>query len=427
MLVLTKNGEIKEKYNYKLKSISSRGNGKYGLQLNPHALSGVIVNYPESFSADKLSFLKDENDQLPDELEMRGEAVIPKNEHTYKKYGKDAVWRNIASGMFNRIVPFNLSGLLTYLDDEYNGLISNNYNSSTYSIKLIPKFEGRKCATPEIYESVKLIASLFEGKKDVNGKDFKQFKRGDSLEVYTDYSVKICYNDGEIRIYDDDPEELDIVMYSMSKDGSNIDLNDLNCCKELNEIGFKTIRDVGFEKNADYHLRAAGYGTTFRITSDKKSIHDAVNEFYGICPEIDKERWCQEFPRLRNMYEYACDGVVIKPVGSNKNTQKTDLRLGRNNKIVSPEYPADQIAIKLLSEVVRVKLDHIEYNETKIGNKTCTGILDKGYRTESGAVVSSINLHNPEWLSEHSWIKEGEEYDMCMALDIIPTLMNPNL
>lgn len=427
MLVLTKNGEIKEKYNYKLKSISSRGNGKYGLQLNPYALSGVVVNYPESFSADKVSFLKDENNQLPDEFEIRGEAVIPKNEHTYKKYGKDAVWRNIASGMFNRIVPFNLSGLLTYLDSVYNGLISNNYNSSTYSIKLIPKFEGRRCVTPEIYESAKLIASLFEGKEDTNGKDFKPFKRGDSLEVYTDYSVEIRYNDGEIRNYDDDPEELDIVMYSISIDGSNIDLNDLDCHESLNKAGFKTIQDIQFCENLSDHLKAAGYSPTFRITSDRKLIQDAVNEFYGICPEIDKERWCQESPRLRNMYEYACDGVVIKPVGSNKYTQKTDLRLGRNNKIVSPEYPEDQIAIKLLSKVVRVKLDHIEYNETKIGNKTCTGILDKGYRTESGAVVSSINLHNPEWLADHAWIKEGEEYDMCMAMDIIPTLMNPNL
>ena len=420
MLVLTKNGEIKEKDSYELESISSRGNGRYGLQLNPYALSGVKVNYPTSISSEKInSFL----DYLPDEFEIRGEAVIPKNEHTYKKYGKEAVWRNIASGMFNRIIPFNLNGVIKYLYGEEETSETISFDRNKYLLE--PEFQGRKCINPKVYENAKLIASLFEDRDN-----YKGFSKGDKLLITPEGKVIIYYSDETKEEFIDDGEELDIIMYSISVDNSNIDLNDLINSKNeqiFNSLGFKTIKDVQFQKQVDYHLRTAGYGPTFRITSNRKFIHDAVNEFYGIWPEINKERWCQEFPRLRNMYEYACDGVVVKPVGSNKNTQNTDLRLGRNNKIVSPEYPEDQIAIKLLSEIVRVKLVHIECNETKIGNVTCTGILDKGYKTESGAIVSSINLHNPEWLAEHSWIKEGEEYDMCMVMDIIPTLMNPNL
>lgn len=420
MLVLTKSGEIKEKDSYELESISSRGNGRYGLQLNPYALSGVKVNFPKNIKTkDVAAFFHN----LPDEFEIRGEAVIPKNNHTYEKYGKEAVWRNIASGIFNRIVPFNLEGIISYITDGKETIESLTDNDANCFV-LKPEFSGRKCLNPEVYNNVKLILSLFEDRED-----YVSFEKGDFLKICWDKTVAHMDKNGEYKNrYADDGEELDIIMYSMSINGSNIDVNDFinEENKEIfNSLGFKTIKDIQFQELLDYHLRAAGYGTTFRITSNKELIHNAVNEFYGIWSETNKR--CSEFPRLRNMYEYACDGVVIKPIGSNKYTQKTDLRLGRNNKIVSPEYPEDQIAIKLLSEIVRVKLDHIEYNKTKIGNITCTGILDKAYRTESGAMVSSINLHNPEWLKANNWIKEGEEYNLCMSLDIIPVLMNPNL
>lgn len=420
MLVLTKNGEIIEQDRYVLESISSRGNGRYGLQLNPYALSGVKVNYPKEIKSKDVAALFH---NLPDCFEIRGEAVIPKNEHTYKKYGREAVWRNIASGMFNRIVPFNLEGVISYITDGKETIESLTNNDSNCFV-LKPEFNGRKCLNPEIYNNVKLILSLFEDRED-----YIPFEKGDYLKICWDKTVAHMDKNGEYKNrYTDDGEELDIVMYSMSLNKSNIDINDLVYGENeeiFNSLGFKTIREVEFQKSIDYHLRAVGYGPTFRITSNKELIHNAVNEFYGILPETNKR--CTEFPRLRNMYEYACDGVVIKPVGSNEYTQNVDLRLGRNNKIVSPEYPEDQIAIKLLSEIVRVKLDHIKYNKTKIGNITCTGVLDKAYRTESGAMVSSVNLHNPEWLSNHSWIKEGKEFDMCMSLDMIPVLMNPNL
>ena len=77
--------------------------------------------------------------------------------------------------------------------------------------------------------------------------------------------------------------------------------------------------------------------------------------------------------------------------------------------------------------VVRVKLEKIEYKTTSLNNQTFSGILDKPYRTESGAYISTINLHNVDWLAKNDWIKEGNDYDMVMAMDIIPQLLNPNL
>lgn len=412
----------KENMTYKLETISSKGNGLYGLKLNDYALSGVKMNIPKEIDVNKIkTFLGN----IPEHFEFRGEAVIPKVKSIFDKYGKDSVWRNIASGMFNRIVPFNLEGLIEYITDGKSTL-KNMCKEKECEFK--PEFSGRKCITPDIYNNMKLIASLFE-----NEPDYEAPKRGDRLTIENisdnSYKITIYYSDGHERKYiwdESRDEKLDFVMYSMSFDGSNIDLTDYiyrnNKWNELENLGFKTINQVDFEESKRDNLNKK-IQKTFRITSDREEIHDAVNDFYGVNKETNKRDI--NLPRLRNEYEYACDGVVIKPIGSNKETQNVDLRLGRNNKIVQPQYPEDQIAIKLLSEIVKVKLDKIEYNTTSLGNTTCTGILDKGYKTESGAVVSRINLHNPDWLANNSWIKEGGIYDMVMALDIIPTIMNP--
>ena len=52
-------------------------------------------------------------------------------------------------------------------------------------------------------------------------------------------------------------------------------------------------------------------------------------------------------------------------------------------------------------------------------------MLDRPYLTESGAVVSNINLHNPNWLMMNDWIHEGGEYEMVMSMDIITVLLPP--
>lgn len=470
---------LKDKDIYSLESISSRGNGNYGLELNPYALSGVIVNFPYEIDADLINnflrlsptFNNGERKLLPEYFEIRGEAVIPKNKHSFEKYGKDAVWRNIASGMFNRKVPFNLDGVIQYITNgEYNldyfcHKDDKDYHSSfyegVYKQSLKPEFRGRKCLTPDLYNNCKLIWSLFEGNEE-KYPEYVPFKRGDELIVKSNGFIELRHNDGTSIEYRSDYEELDIIMYSLSYDNSNIDLMDYcsnihsgfrfdsdyfkglkdgefekdwsTSISQLHRMGFKTISDVELQEDLRKELKEKfNAKKTFRILENNKiddvtqEIKNIVNEFYGVDGKTNKRD--KNLPRLRNMYEYACDGVVIKPIGSNKQTQNVNLRNSKNNpnKILQPKYPEDQIAVKLLSEIVRVKLAKIERNETELGNITCSGILDKEYRTESGALVSRINLHNPEWLENNSWIKEGKEYDMILSMDIIPVLLNPEL
>ena len=397
MLVLLDNGEIIEnKYNYSWESVSSKGNGRYGLGLNPYALSGVRMNITqtidEHYIREILNLSKDE--LSPEFYELRGEAVIRKHKFTFAKYGEYPVWRSIAAGIFNRKVPANFDGLILYL---YN--TSFNIFMGDAELKNVDNiFEAR------------LFASLDE--------KAGAFLRGDKLTIFKDRKILVEHKDGSSYSFYDQGEELDVVVYSTSIKDSNIDTEKL-----ANIPDIKYVSEIKFQEENE---SVSSSNLTYRITSDRNEIIQAVCDFYGV--DTDGKRDLNK-PRLRNLYEYAIDGVVIKPVNSNRETQGMYFRNHRNNpnKIVVPKYPEDQIAVKLLSEIVHVKLLRIEYSKTTLDNMTCSGVLDKAYQTESGAMVLRINLHNPEWLQLNSWIQEGNEYDMLMSMDIIPVLMNPNL
>lgn len=375
---------------YNLKYISSRGNGRSGLVLHPFALYGVKSNYPEVISSNNIFELlnsiseerQDEHmgqltkiDDLPETIELRGEAVVPKTEKTIKRYGKDSVWRNIAAGIFNRKTPANSDGIMQMFE------------------------EG------ELTE-LEMMRSLFS----LTDSD-KKWRSVEKVSLDADGNIQVDYKDETQEVFPTSEEFLDIVFYSMSYYGSNLD-----SIKIKNIPGVKYVDSVKSMDGYDFK--------SFIRTNDVNELIQFVSDFYGT--DLDGNR-IQEKDRARNLYEYAMDGVVIKPLNSDSSTQHMDSIIGRNGKYVTPHYPSDQIAIKLQSEIVRVKIDHFEYRETSLGNKTISGILDKPYLTESGAMVSTINLHNPIWLEQNNWIKEGGEYDMVMSLDIIPVLLNPSL
>lgn len=408
---------------YDLESISSKGNGRYGLKLWPYALSGVKTNIPPEIHSEyimKILNIENEND-LPAYIELRGEAVIPKNNHTKDKYGDNAVLRSVASGIFSRKCPNNIVGALAYIYEEdpnidFDALLEKY---GEFDENLTDKRITLKGA------NARLIATL----QPENNPDQDRFGRSDYLIIskeysdqYSDYDIKVSiYHkvNGNIYEFSPDYEELDVVFYSMSIGDSNIDTDLIKTIP-----GIKYISDIEFDKK--FMLDKMGIQKTYKITDNINQIYQAIFDFYGVdenCKRVLSK------PRLRNMYEYALDGVVIKPVKSNRSTQGMFFRNHKNNanKIICPKYPEDQIAVKLMSEIVRVKLEKIEYSETELGNITCSGVLDKPYLTESGSMVERINLHNPEWLEANDWIKEGNEYEMILSMDIIPVLLNPNL
>lgn len=401
---------------YILESVSSRGNGRYGLKIKKYALEGVSIGGMPRRIPSKSLPLPHNMDQLPEYFEIRGEGVIPKSEQSVKRYLnkelKEAmeqennpedlslepvVWRSIVSGMFNREVPMNLPGLLQYLYQKTLDQLLEEHGVT----------EGGKRVF-HVYElaNARLIASLLD--------DPHRFLRNSKLLLHEDGLIEILHADG--GVYRDFPyeERMDIISYSCGVNGVNLDI-------DLTGIpGLLTIDSL--EIYEDESWTKVKQSPIFAVTDDHQKIFEKVALLYGTGMEGKR---IPSKKRLRNHHKYAVDGVVIKLLNSTKETQGLDCRPSKSNssKMVIPKYPSDAIAIKLLSEAVKVKLMKIVENETKLGNKTYSGQLDKAYRTESGAWVSSINLHNGDWLAENNWIQEGREYMMCMAFDIIPQLL----
>lgn len=366
---------------YRQTIISSRGNGVSGLILYKNALSGVNINIPSEITLENMQEVFEKLDskyenasEMPKVIELRGEAVIPKNKETYDIYGEFPVWRNIAAGIFNRKMPSNIAGL-TIMHD--NGDLNDlQYQKALWSLT----------DSPYTWRQVKEV-SAENGMVKVQFKDFEE-----TYKVHEEY--------------------MDVVFYSIAFEGSNIDTEYLSLLK-----GIKYLDSINQESGKqEYPSRI--------VTKDVQEIIEYVAKFYGT--DLNGKRDFN-LQRERNRFEYAMDGVVIKPTHSDKNTQLMTPKLGRNGKYVTPHYPSDQVAIKLESERVKVKLDHFEYRETSLGNHTVSGILEEPVMSESGSMVSNINLHNPVWLEKNDWIKEGHEYWMIMSLDIIPVLLNPEL
>lgn len=378
-------------------SVMSKGNGRYGLEIHPFALSGVKTNIPDSILVNDVQHIIGEDKNIEDYkfFELRGEAVIPKNEYTYEKYGKNPVWRSLAAGIFNRKIPANLHGLVDYLyGKSLEDIVNEDFKFSPSNVK-----EGR------------YFASIVSD---------KPFLMGDKITVFLNGDFFIDHKDGTLinGNFNDYNEYLDVVFYSCTIGDSNIDTD------RIADIPYiKYVSDIDFE---DLHKHLNPEDKVYTVSDDINVIKKSVCDFYGVDEDGIRD---QSKTRFKNFYEYAMDGVIIKPVDSNRESQGMYISNHHNNsnRIIVPKYPKDQVAVKLLSEIVRVKLAKIETSTTELGNITCSGILDKSYITESGAVVDRVNLHNIEWLNNNSWIKEGGSYDMIMSADIIPVLLNPNM
>ena len=385
---------------YRKDCITSRGNGRYGLKLHEHALSGVRLNGVPEFI--DVSYVESICGDLPEYFELRGEGVIKKTEKNLMKYRGEqqndlaevVVWRSVVSGIFNRKVPANLNGVLLYLYGKDLGQLVDNEGF------FFDEMNGRVYVENNL-QNARLIASL--------GNDQHKFLRTSMLSIREDGYVEIRHADGNSHGFYDEGEELDVVCYSCAVNGLNKDT--------------EKIRDIPGVIFVGDILRLDDKPTQFYgKTKNAIEVLEKVCEFYGC--DLNGKRVSSK-SRYRNLHQYALDGLVVKLANSTVETQGLDIRNSKSNnsKLVIPKYPADQIACKLLSERVLVTVKSIEERITSLKNVTCQAVLDKAYQTESGAWVESVNLHNGRWLGENSWIQEGKTYWMVMAFDIIPQLL----
>ena len=373
---LTFNAIYRETLNgdYELDKITTRGDGLNGLALSDGALLGVNIDLPKIIYKDNLSLIQ--NMIKDSRIELRGEAVIKKSEWSNKNDYSDILPRSIVAGIFNRKTPNNLT---YFINNNFNYLDPNIKHSdfTKSEIKLLKKW-GINPELVYIYNN-----TLFNNNS-------------------TKYSPEEFNND-KLRSY----ESVDFVVFSyVDLNGNNVSDNKLNI---LSNIGFNTIINNDILKD---------YCGEFDL-NDLQRIISIVDLAYG-CNNLIRD---YSKPRNKNLLEYAIDGIVVKLKDSNTKTQNMSP-YEKNGKIIVPKYPVDQVAIKLQTDPVKSKVLKIKYITTKLGNKTCSAEIEPVV-VEGGAIVSRVNLHNPNWLQlpQNQWIKEGVECGVIMAMDIIPILI----
>ena len=439
-VIYTLNTEDYEEPTYTMETISSRG-PIFGMEFNKEAFYGVNTNIPKELPAELVN-VKDENGNYVERIELRGELVIPITEETLERYKKvddltgeyvEPVWRSIASGMTTRKVPNNLPGLLRYWQEQ-EPVVEGQNNITMTNV-------GFEAGNPTVARS---FYSLIPEEQIMNEETGKPYRFGRTWKLKVNaFSEKMIVTTASDEVIfevstDGMQEYLDCIFYSMAVDGANLDVpihkDKPGSFKRLVESGLIShVSNIPFREDKLDEVK--GYKPTYRLTSDENEIIQAVLDFYGNEEVLDHEGkpvWQRNsnLPRLRNLYKYAMDGVVIKPANSSRDSQKLDKRIGRNGKVVVPHDPSDQVAVKLRSEVVSVMIKEFEYTTTKLGNVTITAILDNSYRCESGSYVNRVNCHNPNWMELNSWIKKAQEkqirLDLVMSMDIIPVFLKPD-
>lgn len=366
--------------------ITTRGDGLNGLAIEKNALDGVeLYGCPDIIDKNIVNKLRDLGCVINGKIEIRGEAVI--NRDDYSNRGSennydDILARSIAAGIFNRKIPNNLNYIVSLFPDNLKWEEMNKQQKKIlYKYGIISK------------ENSKGEKSIYDIAEIINNEIFVRDKNSLKWESFKD----VEYN-GLIR----KRETLHFISFSIASNNGNIDDPDI-----LRLIpGILYINDIEDFKDIA------------KVTSDIEEIIKSIDVFYGTKNGIRD----MSLERKKNKMRFACDGIVIKPIGSNQESQGlTPYKKG--NKIIVPHHPVDQIAIKLPTDKVKSKIIKINYTKTKLGNITC-GADIMPVKVEGGAIVSKINLHNPVWLSlpENSWIKEGAECYVQMSMDIIPLI-----
>ena len=366
--------------------ITTRGDGINGLALEENALKGVeLYGCPEIIDRETVNRLNKLDCVIDGKIEIRGEAVIDRND--YSKVGpeqdyNDILARSIAAGIFNRKTPNNLSYISSLFPDniEWEDM-HKDYRKILYKYGIISKGKLKETSSPYDKACIRNKEIIVHNR---NTNEWLAFKDSE----YTGLTRKI--------------ETLHFISFSIASVNGNVDDPDI----------------LGIIPGILYVNNIKDFEGISKITNDINEIIESIDTFYGT---INGERDLSKV-RKKNKIRFACDGLVIKPVGSNNRTQRLDP-YKKAGKIVVPRYPSDQIAIKLPTDKVKTRIKKINYTKTKLGNITCGAEIEP-VKVEGGAIVSRVNLHNPSWLSlpENSWIKEGVECYLQMSMDIIPLI-----
>lgn len=162
------------------------------------------------------------------------------------------------------------------------------------------------------------------------------------------------------------------------------------------EIDFDIIRNE-FRVNAQekYYKMFPAADVVTRDSSD--TLVDNFNIIYHI------------YNHIRDIYDYALDGFVIKPTSKYRKSNNTEPR------------PKDCVAIKFKPMVANTTVKDIEWSVGKGGELTPVLILNE--IKLDGKSITRVSAHNYGYIKENN-IKKNTSVDISLAGDIIPFIYN---
>lgn len=285
-----------------------------------------------------------------------------------------------------------------------------------------PKFDGGSIAL--VYEHDHLVRAATRG----NGQEGEEMTA--NARVIRSVPLRASFSDlnitkvelrGEVLIRKD---KFEAINKNRAEEGLTLFANPRNTA--TGGLRMKDPREVA-ERNLEAFLYTLGYA----INEAGENMLDAIPTHYesldlleklGFKVPIDgKERklckniqevidYCTAWENGREAYAYEVDGMVVKV-----NDRTLQERAG-----FTSHHPRWAIAYKFAAKQATTKLDAVEYQIGKIGS--ITPVAKVAPVSLAGVTISSISLHNEDFISEKD-LRLGDTVLIERAGDVIPYIV----
>ncbi len=287
-----------------------------------------------------------------------------------------------------------------------------------------PKFDGASISL--IYENDLLVRAATRG-DGVEGEDIttniKQVRSIPLSAPFSQYGIQQIEIRGEVimskKAFEDYNQQL-------VNQGLSPLANPRNAAS--GSLRMKDPKDVA-ARNLDAFL----YHISYYVKDDKEKAHPSSNNLLSThagslhllwelgfrSPEKEKKvakdiqdviTYCLEFEEKRDTLPYEIDGMVVKV---------NDLQLQEQLGMTS-HHPRWAIAFKFKARQASTKLRSVEFQVGRTGAVTPVAKLDPVFL--AGVTVSSISMHNEEYIKEKD-LKIGDSVLIERAGDVIPQIV----
>lgn len=340
----------------------------------------------------------------------------------------DSPTQRVAKGLTKEFPPAQHLVPMLSLDNSYNAedLIDFDRKARELSDQEVieycvePKFDGGSISL--IYENDMFVRGATRG-DGVEGDDvtnnIKQIKTIPLSAKFSEFGIQQAEIRGEVLI-----NKTNFARYNeqLIEQGLSPLANPRNAAagtlriKDAAEVGKRNLE--AFVYHVSYFTLEDGRQTPAELTSHAASLK-LLWDLGFRSPEKEKKvftgiekviEYCNEFEQIRDTLPYEIDGMVIKV-----NNLAQQEKLG-----MTSHHPRWAIAYKFKARQATTKLIDIEFQVGRTGAVTPVAKLEPV--TVGGVTVSSISVHNEEYIREKD-LRIGDAVLIERAGDVIPQIV----